>query len=111
MCLAQPIVRRWLLTFPSPLAASTLALKELPNPERQRPQKGINPRSACSLGRMSLMSEPHDRLEETTDKLLATAERCYRLAGGITDRQAIVALWQLAEECEKRAAAIRRGAG
>jgi hypothetical protein len=58
---------------------------------------------------MSLTSEPQDRLEETADKLLATAERCYRLAGGITDRQAIVALWQLAEECEERAAAIRRG--
>ena len=55
--------------------------------------------------------EAPERLLETADTLLATAERCYRMAGGIIDRQAIVALWQLAEEYEERAAAIRRGAG
>jgi hypothetical protein len=59
---------------------------------------------------MSLTVEPTDRLHETADKLLATAERCYRLAAGITDLQAIAALRQLAQECEQRAAVIRRGA-
>ena len=53
--------------------------------------------------------ELSERLQETADKLLATAERCYRLARGITDRQAIEALLQLAEECEERAEAIRQG--
>src|SRR5438270_5109069 len=35
-------------------------------------------------------------------RLLETAERCYRLARGITDQQAIEALLRLAEECEQR---------
>ena len=49
-----------------------------------------------------------DRLETAADRLLETAERCYRLARGITDRQAIEALLQLAEECEERAAELRK---
>ena len=36
-----------------------------------------------------------------------TAERCYRLARGITDRQAIEALLRLAGECEARAEELR----
>jgi len=52
-----------------------------------------------------------DRLSETADKLLDTAERCYRLAHGITDRQAIEALLQLAQECEQRAEELRQHGG
>jgi hypothetical protein len=51
---------------------------------------------------------PNERLRETAEGLLATAERCYRLARGTTDRQAIEALLRLAEECEERAAELRR---
>ena len=58
---------------------------------------------------MSDAPELSDRLQETADKLLATAERCYRLARGITDRRAIEALLQLGEECEAQTKAIRRG--
>ena len=54
---------------------------------------------------------PAERLNETADKLLATAERCYRLARGITDRRAIEALLQLAEECETRAEELRQRGG
>src|SRR5262249_44174118 len=54
---------------------------------------------------------PTDRLDETADKLLATAERCYRLARGITDRGATDALLQLAEECEQRAEELRQRGG
>jgi len=46
--------------------------------------------------------------------LLATAERCYRLARGIADRQAIEALLKVAEECEAQAEELRnqtRGQG
>ena len=44
-----------------------------------------------------------EQLQATIDGLLQTAERCYRLVRGITDRQAIEALVRLAEECEQRA--------
>jgi hypothetical protein len=44
-----------------------------------------------------------EQWQRTIDTLLATAERCYRLARGITDRQSIEALLRLAEECEARA--------
>jgi hypothetical protein len=51
---------------------------------------------------------PSDRFQTTIDTLLDTAERCYRLARGITDRQAIEALLRLAEECEEKAAELRK---
>jgi hypothetical protein len=57
---------------------------------------------------MSLAAEP-TRLQETAETLLATAERCRRLARGITDLRAIAALWQLAEESEERANVLKRG--
>ena len=41
------------------------------------------------------------------DTLLEAAERCYRLARRITDRQAIEALLKLAEECEAQAEELR----
>ena len=44
-----------------------------------------------------------EQLQATIDRLLQTAERCYRLARGIIDRKAIEALVRLAEECEERA--------
>ena len=44
-----------------------------------------------------------EQWQRTIDTLLATAERCYRLARGITDRHSIEALLRLAEECEARA--------
>ena len=40
-----------------------------------------------------------EQWQRTIDTLLATAERCYRLARGITDRQSIEALLKVAEEC------------
>lgn len=40
--------------------------------------------------------------------LLAPAERCRRLAGAITDRQARERLLEMAEECEARAAELRK---
>ena len=52
-----------------------------------------------------------EQLQATIDRLLETAERCYRLARGITDRQAIEALLRLAEECEERAAELREQTG
>jgi hypothetical protein len=51
--------------------------------------------------------ELSEKLQRTADTLLTTAERCYRLARGITDRQAIEALLRLAEECEQRAEELR----
>jgi len=47
-------------------------------------------------------------LQTTIDRLLETAERCYRLARGITDREAIEALLRLAEECEQQAEELRQ---
>jgi len=48
-----------------------------------------------------------EQLQRTIETLLATAERCYRLARGITDRHAIESLLKLAEECEARAEELR----
>ena len=48
-----------------------------------------------------------EQWQRTIDTLLATAERCYPLARGITDRQSIEALLRLAEECEARAEELR----
>jgi hypothetical protein len=49
----------------------------------------------------STVPPPPEQLQTTIDRLLETADRCYRLARGITDRQAIEALLRLAEECER----------
>jgi hypothetical protein len=49
-----------------------------------------------------------EQWQATIDTLLETAERCYRLARRITDRQAIEALLRLAEECEARAEDLRQ---
>ena len=48
-----------------------------------------------------------EQLQATIDRLLQTAERCYRLARGIINRKAIEALVRLAEECEVSAAELR----
>ena len=48
-----------------------------------------------------------EQLQTAIDRLLDTAERCYRLARGITDRQATEALLRLAEQCEQRAEELR----
>jgi hypothetical protein len=56
-----------------------------------------------------MSATPPERLLETADTLLATAERCYRLARWITDRPAIEALLEMARECEAKAEALRRG--
>ena len=50
--------------------------------------------------------EPPEWLEEAAEALLETAERCYRLARGITDRAVIEKLLELAQECEARAEAL-----
>ena len=52
-----------------------------------------------------------ERLRETADTLLRTAERCYRLARSITDRQAIEALLRFAEKCEAKAEELRKQTG
>jgi len=49
-----------------------------------------------------------EQLQATIDRLLETAERCYRLARGITDQQTIDAMVRIAEECEERAEELRR---
>ena len=46
--------------------------------------------------------------QESADALLAMANRCYRLAMGITDRKTIERLLEMAKECEDRANALRR---
>ena len=46
---------------------------------------------------------------DSIDALLATADRCHRLAAGITDRKMIERLLEMAKECEERGAVIRRG--
>jgi len=54
--------------------------------------------------------EPSEELQRTVETLLATAERCYRLARGLTNQQAIEVLLRLAEECEQqKGAGARRG--
>jgi len=49
-----------------------------------------------------------EQLQATIDRLLETAERCYRLARVTTDSQVIEALVRLAEECEQRAEELRQ---
>ena len=49
-----------------------------------------------------------DKVNETADKLLTTAERCRRLSAWIIDRPTIEALLQLAKECEERADELRQ---
>jgi hypothetical protein len=56
----------------------------------------------------STVPPPPEQLPTTIDRLLETAERCYRLARGITDREAIEALLRLAEECEQQAEELRQ---
>jgi len=50
------------------------------------------------------MSDPPpcpERLQGTIAALLATAERCRRLAASITDRQTVERLLEMARECEE----------
>ena len=48
------------------------------------------------------------RVQDSIDVLLAMADRCYRLAAGITDRQTVERLLEMARECEERAEKLRR---
>jgi hypothetical protein len=48
-------------------------------------------------------------VQDSIDVLLAMADRCYRLAAGITDQKTVERLLEMARECEERATAIRRG--
>lgn len=75
-----------------------------------------NPRATSSKGikaakpplNRHMPDEPTpEQWQRTIETLLETAERCYRLARGITDSQAIEALLRLAEECEVRAEELR----
>jgi len=54
---------------------------------------------------------PAEKLNDTADKLLSTAERCRRLSAWIIDRRATDALLQLAEECEQRAGELQEQTG
>ena len=53
---------------------------------------------------------PHcpTKSQDSIDALLAMADRCNRLAMGITDRQTVERLLEMAKDCEEKAAAIRR---
>jgi len=51
-----------------------------------------------------------DRLQTTINKLLATAERCRRLAAFVTDREACGRLLELAQESEEQAGALQQAA-
>jgi hypothetical protein len=46
-------------------------------------------------------------LQDAINKLLETAQRCRRLAGGITDRATHERMLEMAKECEERAAELR----
>ena len=48
-----------------------------------------------------------DTLDSTIETLLATAERCRRLAVWLVDRRTTEALLQLAKECDEKAAELR----
>src|ERR1051325_5767959 len=61
-------------------------------PSQQVSQLDQPSHRACSREQMPSTAPPKERLSETADTLLDTAERCYRLARGITDRQAIESL-------------------
>jgi len=60
---------------------------------------------------MSRRSAPTNKSQETVESLRDTADRCRRLAAGITDRKTVERLLEMARECEERAQAIRRGSG
>ena len=66
-------------------------------------------RSRCSAQQMSDPPERADKVQDRVDALLATADRCYRLATGIMDPTTIERLLEMAKECEARAAALKRG--
>ena len=51
-----------------------------------------------------------DRLQTTINKLLATAERCRRLAAFVTDRETCGRLLELAQESEEQAGALQEAA-
>ena len=53
----------------------------------------------------------NQKSQETVESLRDTADRCRRLAAGITDRKTVERLLEMARECEERAQAIRRGSG
>jgi hypothetical protein len=72
-------------------------------------QCGSSRSLACSLGGMTDKPERPDG-QDSIDALLATADRCYRLAASITDRSTVERLLEMARECEELAAGIRRGA-
>ena len=55
--------------------------------------------------------KPAEKVQQTAATLLETAARCYRLAQGITDRQTIARLLEMAQECEEREEAIKRARG
>jgi hypothetical protein len=56
---------------------------------------------------MSYAATP-DRVQTTINKLLATAERCRRLAPFVTDRETCGRLLELARESEEEAGALQQ---
>ena len=60
---------------------------------------------------MSLPSDPTDSAQGSVENLLDTADRCRRLATWLTDRKTAERLFEMARECEERAAVVRRGTG
>jgi hypothetical protein len=47
-------------------------------------------------------------LQITINNLMETAQRCRRLAAGITDRRTGERLLEMAKECEERASELRQ---
>src|SRR5262249_10515408 len=72
------------------------------------PKQGIGAPQQVLRSQMPHTAPPPDRLSETTDNLLATAERCRRLSTWIIDRRASEALLQLAGECEAQVEELRQ---
>jgi len=62
-------------------------------------------------GKMPSADPTPEQLQTAIDRLLEAAERCYRLARGVTDRQTIDAMVRIAEECEERAEDLRQHSG
>ena len=57
---------------------------------------------------MSDPPERPDKVQDSIDALLAMADRCHRLAAGISDRKTVERLLEMARECEERADKLRR---
>jgi len=77
--------------------------------EKSTTDRPIAQRVQC--GRMPDPDPPErsDKVQDSIEALLAMADRCYRLAVGISDPKTIERLLEMARECEERAEKLRQG--